>query len=210
MKGALNDGWLEELEAAAPDVVVTYRAYAAAEYVTMRRELRRRTTTGSADRLCNQLDALADSLAEAISSLPEPAFAMPGGESDWTVAEAIGHDLDARRQLTMAAALSALGRWPADAPAAVPSVPGKPGATRAELLAAVEVSRRSVARAARSIAGHESEACGLDHPDLGRLRCGEWLLFAGVHDLMHLCQLHEIAAGIGAMEHGETEPASSR
>ena len=34
--------------------------------------------------------------------------------------------------------------------------------------------------------------CPLEHPLVGRLRCGEWLLFAGVHDLMHLEQLHEI------------------
>jgi hypothetical protein len=29
---------------------------------------------------------------------------------------------------------------------------------------------------------------------VGRLRCGEWLLFAGVHDLMHLEQLHRLLA----------------
>jgi hypothetical protein len=28
------------------------------------------------------------------------------------------------------------------------------------------------------------------HPQVGRLRCGEWLVFAGVHDVMHLDQLH--------------------
>jgi hypothetical protein len=26
-------------------------------------------------------------------------------------------------------------------------------------------------------------------------RCGEWLLFAGVHDLMHLEQLHDLIEG---------------
>ena len=29
----------------------------------------------------------------------------------------------------------------------------------------------------------------------GHLRCGEWFLFAGVHDLMHLEQLHGLKAG---------------
>jgi hypothetical protein len=33
----------------------------------------------------------------------------------------------------------------------------------------------------------------LEHPLIGRLRCGEWLLFAGVHDVIHLEQLHRIA-----------------
>jgi hypothetical protein len=205
---ARSTSWLDELELAAPNVVAVYRTYRAGEYVHMRRELRRRTPTGSATHLCAELDALGEALGQGIASLPESAFAMPGGESDWTVAEAIGHDLDARRQLTLAAALSAVGRWPADSPAAVPSVPGKPGATRAELLAAVERSRRSVASAARTVGGHEQDPCGLDHPDLGRLRCGEWLLFAGVHDLIHLCQLHEIAtvANPGqSQEAGQTE-----
>ena len=55
-------------------------------------------------------------------------------------------------------------------------------------------SRRVVARAARSIAGHESDPCPLEHSLVGRLRCGEWLLFAGVHDLMHVAQLRAIAA----------------
>jgi hypothetical protein len=51
-----------------------------------------------------------------------------------------------------------------------------------------------VERAARSIAGHELDPCPLDHPLVGRLRCGEWLLFSGVHDLMHLDQLERLSA----------------
>jgi hypothetical protein len=30
----------------------------------------------------------------------------------------------------------------------------------------------------------------MDHPLVGHLRCGEWLLFVGLHDLMHLEQIH--------------------
>jgi len=54
----------------------------------------------------------------------------------------------------------------------------------------IEVGRFvSVRREARRRAGEGSvEAV------VGRLRCGEWLLFAGVHDLMHLEQLHGIAS----------------
>ena len=55
----------------------------------------------------------------------------------------------------------------------------------------------SLAASADAIAGHESEPCPLDHPLVGRLRCGEWLLFAGVHDLMHLEQLHGLKEGAG-------------
>jgi hypothetical protein len=52
---------------------------------------------------------------------------------------------------------------------------------------------RSAPDVVAAIAGHEGERCPLDHPLIGRLRCGEWLLFVGVHDLMHLQQLHRIA-----------------
>lgn len=50
-----------------------------------------------------------------------------------------------------------------------------------------------MALSAAAIAGHETDPCPLDHPLIGsRLTCGEWLLFCGVHDLMHLEQLHDL------------------
>ena len=45
---------------------------------------------------------------------------------------------------------------------------------------------------AARIAGHERQRCGMDHPLIGHLRCGEWLLFLGIHDCMHLEQLHDL------------------
>jgi hypothetical protein len=77
-------------------------------------------------------------------------------------------------------------------------VPGASGLDREDLVRKVEQSQRIVARSAGRIAGHETEPCPLEHPLVGRLRCGEWLLFAGVHDLMHLEQLHAIANELGA------------
>jgi hypothetical protein len=32
---------------------------------------------------------------------------------------------------------------------------------------------------------------------VGRLRCGEWLFFAGIHDVMHIEQLESIAERLG-------------
>ena len=58
---------------------------------------------------------------------------------------------------------------------------------RAVVLAGRDVPRRDPA----------ADACPLEHPMVGRLRCGEWLLFAGVHDLMHLEQLHDISTRLG-------------
>ena len=75
-------------------------------------------------------------------------------------------------------------------------MPGPGDATREQLLRRLVVSQRVVERAARSIAGHELEPCPLVHPLVGRLRCGEWLLFAGVHDLMHLEQLAALEASL--------------
>ena len=190
--------WADELERAAPDVVAAWRGIEAGRFVTVRREVRRRAGAGSAEAVVVQLAATADALVAMIRSLPDAAFGMAGGEEDWTVAEAIGHDAAARAGLALAGSLAAARRWPAAASSVVPGVPGPAGATRDELAAALARSQRIVERAAARIAGHETDPCPLEHPLVGRLRCGEWLLFAGVHDVMHLEQLHGIAAAVAS------------
>ncbi len=185
--------WSIRLESSAPDIVAAYGALADERFLDVRREIRRRAGAGTADGLVAQLAALAEAVSSIVGSLPDAAFALPGGEGDWTVAEAVGHDASARAGLVMAASLAASGRWPTDAPTVVPGVPGPAASDRQALLGRIATSQRIVARSARSIVGHELDPCPLDHPLVGRLRCGEWLLFAGVHDLMHLEQLHQIA-----------------
>ncbi|HLX34257.1 MAG TPA: DinB family protein [Candidatus Limnocylindrales bacterium] len=187
--------WLDDLEAGAPDPVAAFRGIEVRAFLSVRREVRRRSTAGSAETLVPQLAALANALTEIVTRLPEAAFRAPGGEDDWNVAQAIGHDAAARAGLVLAASLAASDRWPTDAPVVVPGVPGEADASREHLLRKVGQSQRVIERAARSIAGHELDPCPLVHPLVGKLRCGEWLLFAGVHDLMHLEQLHGLEAG---------------
>ncbi|MFZ5853306.1 MAG: DinB family protein [Chloroflexota bacterium] len=189
--------WLAALEARAPDVAAVYRGTDDGRFVALRREVRRRAGTGTVEGLVVQLGAVADAIVGLVGALPEPAFALPGGEGDWTVAECVGHTVAARVGLTMAAALAASGRWPADAPPVVPGIPG-PVVDRISLIEKITRSQRLIVRSAASIEGHETDPCPLDHPLVGRLRCGEWLLFAGVHDLMHLEQLHRLAAKLEA------------
>jgi hypothetical protein len=186
--------WLDRLTEEAPDVVAAYRGIDEGQLLSVRRAVRRRAREGSTDGIVAQLGAIAAALAELVGALPDAAFAMPGGGGDWTVAEAVGHDATSRAGLVLAASLAASGRWPADASPVAPGIPGPADADRDALLDRLATSQRIVARAARSLAGHETDPCPLDHPLVGRLRCGEWLLFAGVHDLMHLEQLHRIAA----------------
>jgi DinB superfamily len=180
------------LAAAAPDVVAVWRGIDEGALITVRREVRRRAGAGTAEGIAAQLGAVAAALRVVVEALPERAFALPGGEGGWNVAQALGHTADARAGLAMAGALAASGRWPDDAPEVVPGIPGAPDATRDQLLRRLAVSQRVVERSARSIAGHETEPCPLVHPLVGRMRCGEWLLFAGVHDLMHLEQLSSV------------------
>jgi hypothetical protein len=149
---------------------------------------------GAAPMIVPQLAALAEALDTLVARFPAPAFDAPGGEGDWTVAETIGHDAHARGGLALAGALAASGRWPTNARVVVPGVPGAANASRDELRRRISGSQRVIERAARTIEGHETDPCPLEHPLVGRFRCGEWLLFAGVHDLMHLEQLHEIEA----------------
>ncbi|TAL13456.1 MAG: hypothetical protein EPO00_00325 [Chloroflexota bacterium] len=190
---AMND-WLEDLESGAPDAVAAFRGIEAGRFISVRREVRRRGGPGTAPGVVAQLGAIAAALVAVVEALPDPAFEAPGGEGDWNVAEAIGHDADSRAGLAMAGALAATGKFPADAPRVVPGVAGTGGLGREALIRRLGASQRVVERAGRAIAGHEEDPCPLEHPLVGRLRCGEWLLFAAVHDLMHLEQLHGIAA----------------
>jgi hypothetical protein len=191
---ALSVTWLDELEPAAPDVVGAFRNVDAGRFIAVRRDIRRRMAVGAAPSVVPQLGAIAAALDAMVAGLPDAAFREPGGEGDWNVAEAIGHVANARAGLSTAGALAAAGRWPDDTPPVVPGIPGAGAAAREDLRRRIAVSQRIVERSARAIEGHETDPCPLDHPLVGRLRCGEWLLFSGVHDLMHLEQLHEIEA----------------
>ena len=197
--------WLAALEPRAPDVVAVWQTIddeqPVIRGVAFRREIRRRAGPGSAARILAQQEAIADALEAVLRDLPEALLRAPGGEGDWNVAQAFAHTTGSRRWLAHAAALAARGEWPADAPRVVPGIPGPADADREQLLLLLGKSRRSLATSAEAIAGHESLPCPLDHPLVGHLRCGEWLLFAGVHDLMHLRQLHRLVAGATEPSH---------
>jgi DinB superfamily len=185
--------WIDALEPGAPDVVAAWRGVEAGRFISVRRAVRQRAGEGSAEAVAAQLATLAVALTAYVDAATDEMLRLPGGEEDWNVAQAIGHDCDARAGLCLAAAKAASGQWPADAPTVVPGVAGPPDADRATLLRRIAQSQRLIERAARTVAGHETDPCPLDHPLVGRLRCGEWLVFAGVHDLMHLEQLHGLA-----------------
>jgi hypothetical protein len=186
----------ELLATTAPDVVAAWRGIDSGRPIEVRREVRRRAGVGTAARVAEQLGSVAEMLASAVDALPDEAFSMPGGEADWNVAQALGHTADARAQLALAASLAAGGRWPEPTPPVIPGVPGDPDAGRAALLKRLATSQRIIERAARTVAGHETDPCPLEHPLVGHMRCGEWLLFAGVHDLMHLEQLEALGASL--------------
>jgi hypothetical protein len=183
-------GWVDALEPGAPHIVGAWRGIEEGRFLEVRRAVRRHGGPGTAEAIAAELGALAVALTTLVETLPDRAFTMPGGEADWNVAQAIGHDAESRAGLCLAAQLAATGRWPTDAPPVVQGIPGAADADRAQLVRRIAVSQRIVERAARAVAGHEAQPCPLVHPQVGRLRCGEWLVFAGVHDVMHLDQLH--------------------
>jgi hypothetical protein len=190
--------WVDALEPGAPDIVAAWRGIETGRLIEVRREVRRRGGPGTAEAIAAQLGSLAAALTAIVEQLPDEAFALPGGEADWNVAECIGHDCEARVGLCMAASRAATGRWPDDARHVVPGIPGATDQGRATLLEKIAQSQRLIDRFAPTVAGHEADPCPLVHDLVGRLRCGEWLVFAGVHDLMHLGQLEEIRAGFAA------------
>jgi hypothetical protein len=160
--------------------------------IRFRREIRRRAGPGTAASVLAQQEAVADALADALAKTTDEQLLLPGGEGEWNVAQAFAHTTAARRWLVHAGALAARGEWPEDAPIVRPGIPGPADASRELLASYLDKSRRSMAASAAAIAGHEADPCPLEHPLVGRLRCGEWLLFAGVHDLMHLEQIHRL------------------
>jgi DinB superfamily len=192
-----GQAWVDALADGAPDVVAAWRGIDVEDFLSVRREVRRRAGERSVDRIVPQLAATAAALTNLVAAMSSELFGAPGGEGDWNVAEATGHVADARAGLCLAAAKAASGVWPTAARAVVPGIPGPPDADRDALIRRIGQSQRIVDRCATSVRGHELDACPLDHPLVGRLRCGEWLLFAGVHDLMHLEQLHGIVADAG-------------
>ena len=187
--------WVDALERRAPDIVAAWRGIEEGRREEVQAMVRACSGPGTAERTSTQLGALAVGLGDLVDGLPEALLRAPGGEADWNVAEAVGHVADARAGLCLAAAKAAAASWPSDAPSVIPGIPGPPDADRAALVGRIARSQRIVERCARTVAGHETDPCPLDHPLVGPLLCGEWLVFAGIHDLMHLEQLHDLAAG---------------
>ena len=186
--------WADGLAAGAPDLVAAWRGIETERFLEVRRAVRRTATVGSARRVAEQLAVIAEGMATLVDGFDEATLRAPGGEGDWNVAQCVGHAADSRAGLALAAAKTASGTFPPDAPRVVPGIPGAPDEDRAALRKRLATSQRIVERAAATVEGHELDPCPLEHPLVGRLRCGEWLVFAGVHDLMHLEQLHGLAA----------------
>jgi hypothetical protein len=193
---------IDALASRAPDAVAAWRALDD-DYDAIRGLARAASGPRSVPGLVAQLAAIAGELAAIVEGLPEAAFRLPGGEEDWNVAQAIGHAADSRAGLVLAASRSASGRWPEDAMPIAPGVPGPADASPEDLLRRIAVSQRIVERSAPAIEGHERDDCPLRHDLVGRLTCGEWVLFAGIHDLMHVEQLERLERRIGAL----AEPA---
>lgn len=193
--------WVTSLEADAPDVVACWRSFdwSLQGLKALRRDVRARVHEGDAPRILAQQEAIGDALEAILRSLPEALLRAPGGEEDWNVAQAFAHTTAARRFLATWAALDAEGEWPEHRPPVVtPSVPGRAEATLDELVTLLDKSRRAIREAADRLRGHEIQRCRMKHPLIGHLRCGEWLLFVGVHDLQHLEQLNRLRDEAGA------------
>jgi hypothetical protein len=183
------------MEIDAPDVVACWRVsgWSLAGLKALRRELRSRVHEGEAPHILGQQEAIGDELERVLRSLPERLLRAPGGEGDWNVAQAFAHTTAARRFLATWASLDAAGEWPEEHPPIVTaSVPGPADASAGELARFLHKSRVAIRTAAARIAGHELDRCRMKHPLIGHLRCGEWLLFIGIHDLMHLEQLNRL------------------
>ena len=106
----MTTAWVDALEPGAPDVVAAWRGIDAGAFLSVRREVRRRAGEGSAERLVGELAVLAEALIAIVDRLSDADLRRPGGEEDWNVAQAVGHDCDARAGLCLAASRAATVR----------------------------------------------------------------------------------------------------
>lgn len=128
-------------------------------------------------------------LRYGVSSLDDAGLHRRAGIEPWSVAEIVGHALDADAAAHLNARTLALGRRP-ESPAPY-GLAGDPSRTRDELLAAIAASEGRAAEA-RVLAGGGPTVA---HPDLGELDARGWILFIALHDALHL---HQAAAVVRA------------
>ena len=184
--------WVDELEPGAPDIVAAWRGIESGPD-------RRGPTGGPAGWPATERRSASSRNSRRWPRRSRPSSAAMSGadlRAGWRrggLERRAGDraDCDARAGLSLAAAKAAAGQWPPTRRGCrARRSPVRPTPTARRLLRKIAQSQRIVERSARTVTGHETDPCPLVHPLVGRLRCGEWLVFAGVHDLMHLEQLH--------------------
>ena len=187
-------GWIEPLDVGAPDVVACWRPRLdlSGGLKALRRELRARVHEGDTPRILAQQEVVGDGLERVLRDARAPA-GRTGGEEDWNVAQAFAHTTAARRFLGTWAALDAGGEWPKERAAARDALgPGRADATREE------PSSSSTSRDARSARPRPNDrraraptlrdGSPADRaPALRRMAA-----LPGIHDCMHLEQLHRL------------------
>jgi hypothetical protein len=129
------------------------------------------------------------SLRYGVSSLDDAGLRRHAGIEPWSVAEIVGHALDADAAAHRIARALAIGTLPDPPPPY--GVAGVPGRTREDLLAGIG-SAEERAREARVLAAGGPT---FPHPDLGDLDARGWILFIALHDALHL---HQAAAVVRA------------
>ena len=139
----------------------------------------------SMDDIVEAVFGMKQSLRFGVSSLDDAGLHRHAGIEPWSVAEIVGHALDADLTAHRIARALALGRRP-DAPLPY-GVAGDAARARAELLAAIGSSEERAAEARVLAAGGPTAP----HPDLGELDARGWILFIALHDALHL---HQAAA----------------
>src|SRR5450759_5681656 len=121
--------WLAVLEARAPDLVAPFAALAEGRPLEVRRGIRARAGEGSAARILPQHAAIAEAYEAHLDALPDAAFGLPGGEADWTVAQALGHAIDASSGFVTAGVHDLMHLEQLDALAALFVAPARTAAT---------------------------------------------------------------------------------
>ena len=192
--------WVAELEVAAPDVIAVWRLIDI-DNDAARDELEARSSRLGAAAILAQQEVVAEALEDVLGRHARGDAPCPrrrGGLERLPGVRAHHRRPALPPRRGSDGRLGPLaGRRSAAGDPRRPRAP--PTSTATMLMTYLAKSRRSQALAASAISGHEADPCPMDHPLIGhRLSCGAWLLFAGVHDAMHLEQLHGLLDSAGA------------
>ncbi len=133
----------------------------------------------------------------ATAAIPDSIFSTAPQSGAWAAADVLAH-VRTIATLEEAGIRAIIERGEQPAPMADVMVRASRGATREEMLAALEQAREGLIAAVLKADPQAHLNITWEHDEFGQMHWREWLLFARVHALDHARQMQAIAAALAS------------